>query len=86
MSVPFEHWEFPLLFLEPVLEDFSWSTVCWCQVVTSLVPLKIGGVGWDGELIPSSVELQILVFPNLPATVCFSESSNNCSKHSVHVL
>lgn len=41
--------------------------------------------GENGKLTASLVVLQILVFPNLPATIYFSESSNSCSMHSVQV-
>lgn len=56
----------------------------WFQAM--LTPGHATIQGKNGQLTASLVVLQILVFPNSSATIYFSESSNSCSLHSVHVL
>lgn len=82
-----EHWKSPLLLVELVLKGFPWSTFCTLSPSSgSQVVFWADGMpeGKDGKFTISLVALQILVFfPNLPATVYFSGSSNDCSMHFV---
>lgn len=86
----------PLLLLLVLLLVPSWwlllelSPSIWCSLlVWELLWIQAGGTPEEknGELTTGSVVLRSLVlFPNPPATIYFSESSDSYSMHSVQDL